>query len=204
MRGMRAAGFVFLSIPFAALPWLAAGGSDAPAWHPGKASDYSNQANEKVVIGVKEFSNPDEAAAVFGPKVDLNKYGFLPVLVVIENHRSQTLDLQALEVELVAPNGNHVKPVPADEIPYIAKPGQRPSMQKLPFPTPKKKNPMAGGSLSERAFAAKVVPAGDSASGFFYFEAHPEPDLKLYLSGLKEMPSGHELFYFEVGMSPVR
>jgi hypothetical protein len=200
MRGMRVAGFVILSIPFAALPWLAARASDAAPWRPGKATDYSNQTNEKVAIGVKEFSNPDEAAAVFGPKVDLNKYGFLPVLVVIENHRTQTLDLQALEVELVAPNGNHVKPVAADDIPYIAKPGQRPSMQKLPFPTPKKKNPMAGGSLTERAFAAKLIPAGDSASGFFYFEAHADPDLKLYLSGFKEIPSGHELFYFEINV----
>jgi hypothetical protein len=196
---MRGAGFVILSIAFAALPWLAAHASDAAPWRPGKATDYSNQTNEKVVIGVKPFSNPEEAAAVFGPKIDFNKYGFLPVLVVIENHRGQTLDLQALDVELVAANGNHVNPVPPDEIPYIAKPGQRPSMKTLPIPLPKKKNPLAGGSLTERAFSAKVIPAGDSASGFFYFEAHADPDLKLYLTGFKEMPSGHELFYFEIG-----
>lgn len=200
MRGIRVAGFVILSIAFTAIPWLLAHGSDSAQWRPGKAKDYSNQANENVVIGVKQFSNPDDVAAAFGPKVNFARYGFLPVLVVIENHRSQTLDLKDLEVELVAPNGNHVKPVPADEVPLVARPGERPGTKKLPFPTPKKKQPLTGSSLEERAFAAKLIPAGDSASGFYYFEAPADPDLTLYLNGFKERPSGHELFYFEIGL----
>lgn len=201
MRGMRVAGFVILSIAFVAFPPLVSGGADTAPWRAGKAADYSSQSNENVIVGVKAFSDPEDAAAAFGPKTDFARYGFLPVLVVIENHRAQTLDIKSLEVELVAPNGNHVKPVPSNEVPYIARPGQRPGQQKLPFPTPKKKNPLSGSSVGERAFAAKVIPAGDSASGFFYFEANADPDLKLYLNGFIERPSGKELFYFEIPVS---
>jgi len=48
-----------------------------------------------------------------------------------------------------------------------------------------------------RAFAAKMLPPGDSASGFFYFEARPEVGDKIYLNGLRDARSGEEILYFE-------
>ena len=52
-----------------------------------------------------------------------------------------------------------------------------------------------------RAFVAKMLPPGDSASGFFYdFEARPESGDSIYLNGLHEGRSGKEIMYFEFPM----
>ena len=37
-----------------------------------------------------------------------------------------------------------------------------------------------------RSFAAKMLPPGDSASGFFYFEAKSETGDQLYVNGMRE------------------
>jgi hypothetical protein len=42
-----------------------------------------------------------------------------------------------------------------------------------------------------------MLPPGDSASGFFYFEARSEPSDKLYVNGMREARSGKEIMYFE-------
>lgn len=191
MRGIRISVFVTTSI---ALAWAA----EDSAWRAGKAADYAHQSTDKVTIGAKAFKTPEETEPAFGKKADFNKYGFLPVLVVVENQRGETVDLKNMQVELVAAGGKHVQAVAPDDVPYIARPGQRPTMQKLPFPTPKKKNPLSMPELQNRAFAAQMLPTGDSANGFFYFEARPEPGMKLYLNGLRLRPSGQELFYFEI------
>jgi hypothetical protein len=166
-------------------------------WHVGKAADYPNQTASQITIGAKPFASDAETEPVFGKKADFNKYGILPVLVVIENRRSKTLDLRDLEVTLVGRKGQHVDPLKPDEVAYIALPAQRPTTAKLPFPTPKKKNPLNVPELTGRAFVSKLVPPGDSASGFFYFEAQAEPGMKLYLNKLREQPSGEEILYFE-------
>jgi hypothetical protein len=51
-----------------------------------------------------------------------------------------------------------------------------------------------------RAFAAKMLAPGDSASGFVYFEAHPEAGDKLYVNGLRDARTQQELLYFEFGL----
>ena len=42
---------------------------------------------------------------VFGKKADLVRYGILPVLLVVQNDRKQSLDLQDIEVHLEASDG---------------------------------------------------------------------------------------------------
>ncbi len=195
MRGISIAGFVTLSITLALARSVAMLAGDV--WHVGKAADYPNQTASQITIGAKPFASDAETEPVFGKKADFNKYGILPVLVVIENRRSKTLDLRDLEVTLVGRKGQHVDPLKPDEVAYIALPAQRPTTAKLPFPTPKKKNPLNVPELTGRAFVSKLVPPGDSASGFFYFEAQAEPGMKLYLNKLREQPSGEEILYFE-------
>lgn len=196
MRGISIAGFVTLSITLAVAGTVALGAGDA--WQVGKATDYPNQSASKITIGAKPFATEADTEPVFGKKADFNKYGILPVLVVIENRRSRTLDLRDLEVTLVGRKGQHVDPLRPDEVAYIALPAQRPTASpKLPFPTPKKKNPLNVPELTGRAFVSKLIPPGDSASGFFYFDAQAEPGMKLYLNRLKEQPSGEEILYFE-------
>jgi hypothetical protein len=190
---------VILSIAFGA---LAAGRSEKP-FHAGAATDYSHQESEQVVIGAKPYNSEDLTTEAFGKKADLLRYQILPVLVVIQNNRKRTVDLRKLEINLVGADGRHVQPVPPEDLPYLAahsKPPKVPGTGFPPIPLPKKKNPLNDPELVERAFAAKMLPPGDSASGFFYFEAVSQPGDRLYVNGLRDTPSGEEILYFEFEM----
>jgi hypothetical protein len=197
IRGTR---FLLLSIALAAALVLGAPRSDDKPFQPGKASDYAHQLSEKVLVGAKAFDNADLTTEAFGKKADLLKYGVLPVLVVIENKRDKSINLQDLEVSLVAADGRHVSATSPDDIQFIGTDGHRTPRQPgagLPIPLPKKKNPLAAPEISARAFASKMLPPGDSTSGFFYFEAQSEVGDSIYLSGMKDARSGKEILYFE-------
>jgi hypothetical protein len=178
---------------------LAGAAEDAP-FRPKAASEYAHQAGDKVTVGAKAFDNEDLTAEAFGKKADLLKYGVLPVLVVIENKRDRALDLQNLQVELVAADGRHATAVSPEDITYLGTAGKKhPSVKPIPMniPLPKKKNPLSSPELVTRAFSAKVLAPGDTASGFFYFEAKPETGDSVYLSGMHDARSGQEITYFE-------
>jgi hypothetical protein len=197
IRGTR---FLFLSIAFVAALLLAAPWSDDKPFQAGKATDYAHQLSEQVLVGAKAFDNADLVADAFGKKVDLLKYGVLPVLVVVENKRDKSIDLKDMEVTLVASDGRHVSSISADELPMLAKDGHRRPKQPgegIPLPLPQKKNPLAAQEILARAFLAKMLPPGDSTSGFFYFEAQSEVGDTIYLSGMKDARSGKEILYFE-------
>lgn len=190
--------FVISSIALAAvLAGVVIAGSEV-TFRPGPASDYAHQSADHVTVGAKPYDNEELTAEAFGKKTDLLKYGVLPVLVVVENKRDQALDMRALEVSLVGADGRHVTAVAPEDIPSLGNPNRRPSVTpRPPLPFPKKKNVLNSASIVERAFSAKMLPPGDSASGFFYFEARPEPGDKIYLSGLHDARSGEEILYFE-------
>ena len=198
IRGTR---FFFLSIALmGAVLFAFRPSSDEKLFQAGKAGDYAHQLSEQVLVGAKAFDNADLVAEAFGKKTDLLKYGVLPVLVVIENKRDRAIDLNGLEVSLVAADGKHWMPIGPDELQLLFKNGHRtPKLPGVgvPFPLPQKKNPLANGSIEERAFAAKMLPPGDSASGFFYFEGHAEVGDSVYLSGMRDARSGKEILYFE-------
>ncbi len=190
--------FVISSITLALLFAAMAGANADSAFRAGPASDYAHQSSDQVTVGAKPYGNEDLTAEAFGKKADLLKYGVLPVLVVVENKRPKALDLRELQVSLVATDGRHVEAVSPEDIPYLGTSAKRPSMgPRSPIPLPKKKNPLNAPEIVERAFSAKMLPPGDSASGFFYFEARPEPGDKLYLNGLRDARSGEEILYFE-------
>jgi hypothetical protein len=179
---------------------LAAAGSDDKSFQAKAANDYAHQSSEQVTIGAKSYDNEDLTAEAFGKKADLLKYGVLPVLVVIENKRDKALDLRDLEVSLVGADGRHVTAVSPEDIPFLGTQGRSHSSANkmpLPVPLPKKKNPLNTPEIVERAFAAKMLPPGDSASGFFYFEARPQSGDSIYLNGLRDARSQKEILYFE-------
>jgi hypothetical protein len=93
--------------------------------------------------------------------------------------------------------------IPAREVRYL-RPPQRPNMVPGPGDRVKvlkvKKNPLDAWEIEGRAFAAQMLPAGQSAYGFFYFQTTLQPGATLQLSGLAEAATGKELFYFEVPM----
>jgi len=57
------------------------------------------------------------------------------------------------------------------------------------------------GCLFYGAFAAKMLPPGQSASGFFYFQTGFMRSSTLFVSGLKDAKSGEEIFYFEIPLT---
>ena len=194
--------FAILSITSAAALLAGGFGNEARHFRPGAADAYPHQKSEDVTVGAKPYTGDAQIGEAFGKKIDFAKYGVVPVLVVIENQRRMALDLRYLEVTLVASDGRHAKAVAPEELPFLASHPGKPSPpgMKSPIPLPKRKNPLNTTEISERAFAAKVIPPGDSASGFLYFEAQAEPGDKVYLNGLRDARSGQELLYFEFAL----
>ena len=62
----------------------------------------------------------------------------------------------------------------------------------------KKKNPLMIPEIETRAFAAKMLPPGESAYGFFYFQTGHRHGAKLYVTGLTDAPSGQDLLFFDI------
>jgi len=188
---------VILSITSAALLVVTAAAADK-AFQAGRATDYAHQVSDHVTLGAKSFDTEDLTAEAFGKKADLLKYGIVPVLVVIENQRDKSLDLQDIKVSLVAADGRHVDAMNPDDIQYMGGKKKHPTVNPLPkVPLPKKGNPLASPEVADRAFSAKMLPPKDSTNGFFFFEARPEPGDKLYVTGIKDARSGEEIMYFE-------
>ncbi len=64
------------------------------------------------------------------------------------------------------------------------------------------KNPLAEWEIEGRSFAAKMIPAGESASGFIYFQTQvTSAAASVYVSGITDPVTRKELFYFEIPMS---
>jgi len=164
------------------------------------ASYEHRQTNAAVTIGVDPYQTPEKQKTAFG-KLDLYQHGVLPVLVVVENDGGQAIRLDNLTVEYIGPAGNHVDATPAGDVRYLRgpdRPAVIPGPTGSPVPGRIKKNPLNAWEVEGRAFAAKMPPAGQSASGFFYFQTGLQRGSKIYFSGLSEAGTGKELFYFEI------
>jgi hypothetical protein len=165
------------------------------------AESYAaHQTNQQIAIGVQPFTKADDLKLAFG-KLDPNEHGVLPVLVVIQNDTGKTLRLSGMRVEYMGPNRERIEATPAKEVRYL-RPPQRPSM--IPGPAGQvkvlktKKNPLDAWEIEGRAFAAQMLPPGNTASGFFYFQTPPLAKAVLYIAGMTEAGSGKEILYFEV------
>lgn len=168
-------------------------------FRPGPAGSYPSRQNVGgLAIAAVKYESDEETRAAFG-KVNPNEYGVLPVLLVFENTGGQTLLLDRMRVAYQY-KGNEVLPTPPPDLPYALapkRPGSGPGY-KSPIPLPKKKNPMAAVELQTRAFGAKSLLKGESASGFFYFETRHQRNAVIYITGIREGVTGKELFFAEV------
>jgi hypothetical protein len=163
---------------------------------PPVASLASRQTSEKVMIGASVYDTEEKAKTAFG-KVNPYQYGITPVLVVIQNDSGQTIQVEHIRVDYVDPDGSHVDATPAADVRYL-RGAAVPKLSPSPLPRLKgKKNPLDAWEIEGRAFSAKVIPAGESAGGFFYFQTGHGPGARLYVSGIQEASSGRELLYFE-------
>jgi len=174
---------------------------DHPKFELAPAASYvSHQTSEKVTIGASVYDTPEKAQTAFG-KLNPYQYGIVPMLVVIQNDSGQTIRVDRIRVDYVAPDGSHVDATPAQDIRYLNGPRQ-PKVVTGPLPTAgprlsRHKNPLDAWEIEGRAFSAKMIPAGESAGGFFYFQTGHRPGSRVYVSGLEDASSRRELLYFE-------
>jgi hypothetical protein len=175
---------------------------DKAPFKPGPASSYPNhQTLDKITIAAIPYLTEEQAKTVFG-KANPYKYGVLPVLVIMQNDTGKALRLD-LDAEFIDPGGRHVEATPADDVIYIGSNVKKPRMPGTspypnPFPHKPKGGPLNTSEIQTRAFAPRMLPAGESAFGFFYFQTQNIPGSKIYLTGIKDAQSGKDYFYFEV------
>lgn len=175
---------------------------EPPKFNPGPITDYPNrQTIEQVTIAARAYASEALAKTAFG-KLNPNRHGVLPVLVLIENGAEETLVLERMRVEYIMPDRRRVEATPASEVRYLQAP-DRPGMVTGPIPGGRprlagRKNPLDAWEIEGRAFVARALPPRQTASGFFYFHAPYRSGSMLYVTGLRRAPSGRELFYFEI------
>jgi hypothetical protein len=164
------------------------------------AASYPNkQTGAGLTIAAVPFTTGEQAKSAFG-KVNPYEHGVLPILLVMQNDSDKVLRLSGMSVHLVGPDRSKVEAVPAGEVQYLEGP-QRPNFGGSPVPNPfprKKRSKLAAPEIEGLGFHAKMLPAGESAHGFVYFQAGLRKGSILYISGIAEAASGKELLYFEV------
>jgi hypothetical protein len=193
---------VLLSVGLCFAPAALAVDQEKPKFTIGPVTSYEcRQTISGVTIATQPFRTKAETEPAFG-KLDFNRLGVLPVLVVIQNDSKQTIALSLIKAEIVAPDRQRVEATPPGDLKYVSGP-DRPMLYPTPIPgktipIPSKKSPFKEWQIEARAFTARMLPPGESAGGFFYFRAFWRSGSTLYLTGLREAATGKELFYFEV------
>jgi len=185
---------------------VAAADKDKARFTPGPASSYpTHQTLDKITIAAVPYLTDAETATAFG-KLNPNKYGVLPVLVILENGTGKALRLD-LRAEFVTADGKHVIALTPDDVQHLNGGAKAPRIgggPRLPVPLPKreKKGPLNVEEIDGRSFGAKMLPVGERAFGFFYFNADHEPGSQLYLTGIRDAATGNDYFYYELPLVP--
>jgi hypothetical protein len=167
----------------------------------------NNQAQNGVIVAALPYETKDQATPAFG-KVNPYEYGVLPILLVIKNEGKMAIRADRIRVQYVWPDRSKIDSTPARDVKYI---GQKSPNGNVPMPRPlglppskKVKQPLGEWEIEGRAFAAEMIPPGETASGFFYFQTGHRTGSTLFVSGLKEAASNQELIYFELPLAAVR
>lgn len=173
----------------------------------GPAASYpSKQTSDNVTIAAIPYDTEDLARTAFG-KVNPYQSGVLPILVIIQNDTQQAIRMDNLKVEYVGVDGSRIESTPALDVKFIG-PGPKRPQPNTGSPIPpgliKHKKPLAAWEIEGRAFASRMLPPHESASGFFYFQTRQMPGSKLYLTGLHEASSGKQILYFEIPLTKDR
>lgn len=192
------------SLMAAFLSIAAASGAEKekPKFTAGPTESYAcRQAIQNVTVAGQPFRTDAETSTAFG-KLNPNRYGILPVLVVIQNDTDKAVSLESLKVEFLSADRERIDATPANDIRYLKGPNQ-PTIYGGPIPgraphISKKKNPLNVWEIEGRAFSARMLPPKETASGFFYFRAPFRSGSKLFVRGIREAASGKEWFYFEI------
>ena len=177
---------------------------DKPKFTPGPVDGYAcRQAIQNITVAAQPFGTDAETSTAFG-KLNPNRYGVLPVLVVIQNDTDKTISLETLKAEFLTTDRERIDATPAADIRYLQGANQ-PKLYGGPIPgrpphISKKKSPLNVWEIEGRAFTARMLPPKETASGFFYFRAPYRSGSKLFVRGIREAATGKEWFYFEIAL----
>jgi hypothetical protein len=169
------------------------------------ASAYPHrQTSEKITIAAEPMESDDQAREAFG-KVNPYRNGVLPVLIVIQNDGPDAIRVNRIKFIYTLPDRTRIEATPAQDVRFIH--GTK-EPHGIPGPTGgikigrSPKNPLAEWEIEGRAFAAKMIPPGQSASGFAYFQVpQSSAAASVYISGIEDAVTSKELYYFEIPMS---
>ncbi len=180
---------------------------EKPKFAPGPIDSYPHLTIQKVTVAASPFASESQTEPAFG-KLNPNRYGVLPVLVLIKNDTGKAVALSRIKFELILPGRDRIEATPAAEVKYLT-PAERPQVYAPPVPqlpvhVKKNKNPLNAWEIEGRAFTARMLPPGESASGFVYFRTDYHSGSQLYLTGVRDAASGQELFYFEIPLDKDR
>jgi len=186
------------------VPALLVAADNPPPFKAKPADEYEAKvALDKVAIAFDPVDTAERQKEVFG-KVPLAQFRVLPVLLVIENRRDAPLDIKGMKVLYRPRGGQEVEATPAGDIRFLDGPS-KPNVASQPFPIPiptrGKKSKLADPIIEERAFAAKMIAPGESASGFVYFWTDYHGPVTLTVSGLRDAVAAKDLFFFEVPLT---
>jgi hypothetical protein len=182
------------------------GAADKTTFQSKPAGEYPHRmTSEKITIAAQPFLTDEETKEPFG-KLNPWRYGVLPVLVVIQNDGKDTLRVDRMKVSYLLPDNSRIDATPAKDVKYlhdikVPKNLPGPSLPGLHIGQGNK-NPLNEWEIEGRAFSAQVIPPGQSASGFFYFQT-PETTAaaSVYVDGLKNAVTSADLYYFEIPLS---
>lgn len=191
-----------MAIAFLSIAAVAA--DKAAPFKPKAAEDYESKSSfDKVTVAAEPFDTEEKTLPAFG-KIHPPRYGVLPVLVVIQNDRATPLDGRLLKFHYKVRGEQEIESTPAPEIRFAAGGPSAPKVNQpattLPIPLPRrsKKNPLSDPIIEERAFAAKMIAPGESASGFVYFQTEYHGGATITLAGLRDPSTGQDLFFVEI------
>lgn len=177
-------------------------GADKNQFKPEPLESYSNaQKLGGLTMAADSYHDAERAKLAFGSKAKPYEQGVLPVMLIIRNDSNRSVTLEGMKVEYQA-DRVRAAAIPAPEVPFV-RPAERPQLNSTgPIPgrvsVRRKKNPLDAEQIQERAFAARMLPPGETAYGFVYFQALYRENAILYITGIREPATGQELFYMEV------
>lgn len=178
--------------------------ADKPTFQAKPADQYANkQTTEGVTIAAEAFITDDQAKTAFG-KLNPWRYNILPVLVVIKNGTDHSIRVDKMRLQYELPDHSRADAIPPQDVKYSQGPG-KPKLSVGPLGgvrVGRGKSPLDVPEIEIRAFSAKMIPPGETASGFVYFESDISSQAaSLYATGLVDANTGKDLYYFEVPLS---
>jgi len=178
-----------------------------PIVHARTCAAHQEDSLDKVTIAVDAYDGPPKSD-IF--TVEYQKYGLLPVQLIISNDGDDAISLKGLKVELETGRKAKLEALREDEvIERLFRHGQvRPHVQgpsPLPIPLPHKSRTSdaekAHEELDRARFSYLAVEPHTTRAGFLFFDSSLVSDATtgsyVYVSGVRN-GQGQELLYFEI------